>query len=75
MSVFDLKAGDRAVIKKINISGVAGQRLSSLGITAGKRISVLAFSLFKSGVLINCGAVRLGIRKALAENIEVEQCI
>ena len=74
MSVFDLKAGDSAVIKKINISGGAEQRLSSLGIVVGKRVEVLAFSLFKSGVLLGCGAVRLGVRKLLASKIEVEVC-
>ena len=75
MNVFDLKAGDCAVIKKINISGGAAQRLNSLGITSGKRITVLAFSLFKSSVLIGCGAVRLGLRKSLATQFEVEVCV
>lgn len=74
MSVFDLKAGDRATILGINFSGGAAARLASLGIVCGKQIEVLAFSLFKSSVLIGCGAVRLGIRKSLATQIEVEKC-
>lgn len=75
MSVYDLKAGDTATIVKTDFSGGAGARLASLGITAGKRVTVLAFSLFKSSVLIGCGAVRLGVRKSLAKLIEVELCV
>lgn len=74
MSVYDLKAGESAQITKINIAGGAAARLNSLGITAGKRVTAFAFSLFKSSVLIGCGAVRLGLRKAFATQIEVEKC-
>lgn len=74
MSVFDLKKGESAIIKSSNLAGSAATRLSSLGIAVGKKVTVLSFSLFKSSVLISCGAVRLGIRAALAKNIEVEKC-
>ena len=74
MSVYDLKVGQEGTIVKINFSGGAAARLTSLGITCGKRIEVLAFSLFKSSVLIGCGAIRLGIRKNLAKLIEVQKC-
>ena len=73
MSVFDLKAGHSARIVKINLEGGAAARLTSLGITTGKRVTALAFSLFKSSILIGCGAVRLGIRKSLARQIEVAE--
>ena len=75
MSVFDLKRGDSAIIKSCNLTGSVFSRLSSLGIEVGKKVTVLSFSLFKSSVLIGCGAVRLGIRAALAKNIEVEKCV
>lgn len=74
MSVYDLKAGEEGIILSINFAGGAAARLNSLSITCGKRVSVLAFSLFKSSVLIGCGAVRLGIRKSLAKLIEVQKC-
>lgn len=74
MSVYQLKAGESGEIVKIDISGGAAARLASLGIAVGKRVTVLAFSLFKSSVLIGCGAVRLGVRKSLAKLIEVELC-
>ena len=73
MNLFDLKAAQEAEVLKINLSGGAAERLSSLGITAGKRVTVLAFSLFKSSVLIGCGSVRVGVRKNMAKSIEVKQ--
>ena len=75
MSVFDLKAGECGYIKSCVLSGNAAARLKSLGIISGKKVTVIAFSLFKSSVLISCGAVRLGIRKAIAKSIEVEKCV
>ena len=46
MSVYQLKAGESGDIVKIDLSGGAAARLASLGITVGKRVTVLAFSLF-----------------------------
>ena len=74
MSVFDLSKGDSGVIKSCNLTGSTLARLVSLGITAGKKVTVLSFSLFKGSVLIGCGAVRLGLRASVARNIEVEKC-
>lgn len=72
MNVFDLKAGEVARIKRISITGGAHERLDSLGVRTGAKVEVLSFSLFRSAVLISCNAVRLGIRKQLAKQIEVE---
>ena len=74
MSVFDLSVGDSGYIKSCALKGSASARLSSLGITVGKKITVLSFSLFRGSVLIGCGAVRLGLRASIAKNIEVEKC-
>ena len=71
MSVYDLKMGECAEITKIGIGGGARARLASLGIKVGERVEVLSFSLFKSSVLISCAAVRVGLRKSLAKQIEV----
>lgn len=75
MSVFDLKRGDKAKITGCSVTGNAYLRLASLGIAVGEIINVLAFSLFKSSVLISCGAVRLAMRKSLAQSITVELCV
>lgn len=75
MSVFDLKKGERAKIISVAVDGSAGERLSSLGITAGREITVLAFSLFSGSLLIACGASRVAMRKSIAQRIEVEPCL
>ncbi len=72
MTVFDLKAGESAEIARINLSGAAMARLKALGICDGARITVLSYSLFKSSALVSCAAVRVGIRKKLAEKIELK---
>lgn len=71
MSVFDLKAGECARITDIALEGGARSRLDALGIKVGEKVEVIAFSLFKSSVLISCAAVSIGVRKALAKKIEV----
>ena len=72
MTVFDLKKGDNARITSIKLDGGAAARLSALGLKTGTYVQVLSFSLFKSAVLLSFGAVRLGIRKSLANAIQVE---
>lgn len=72
MTVFDLKRGEKAKIEKINIEGGARSRLFSLGVKEGGEIEVLSFSLFRSSVLLMAGAVRVGIRKSLANKIFVK---
>lgn len=72
MNVFDLKMGEIAKIKRIDLTGSALERLTALGLKVGEQVEVLSYSLFKSSVLISCNAVRLGIRKPLAIKIMVE---
>lgn len=74
MSVFDLSVGESGIIKASSLTGSVAARLNSLGIVSGKKFTVLAFSLFRSSVLIGCDTVRLGIRKLLAKKIEVDKC-
>lgn len=71
MSIFDLKAGESGVISEIKLPANAMARLSSLGFSRGKKVTVLAFSLFKSAVLVSCGAVRVGMRAQTAKNISI----
>ena len=71
MTVFDLKKGDKAIVKRVNLSGGTAARLASLGLKNDTCITVLSFSLFKSAALLSFNAVRLGIRRAVAEQIEV----
>ena len=71
MTVFDLKKGDCARVTRIKVEGNARSRLDSLGLDIGTHIEVLGYSLFRSGVLISFGGVRLGMRKKIAEAVEV----
>ncbi len=73
MTVFDLKRGEFAEITDITLSGGAKSRLSAIGVVKGAKICALSFSLFKSSVLISCGAVRVGIRKKYAQQISCEK--
>ena len=74
MTLFNLKKGEKALIKSISFGGSARARLSSLGVTEGETVTILPFSLFKSAVLLSCGYIRLGVRRAIADKIEVEKC-
>lgn len=71
MTVFDLKKGDKARITAIKLEGGAAARLAALGLNIGTYVQILSFSLFRSAVLIAFGAVRIGIRKSLANAIRV----
>ncbi len=73
MTVFDLGKGGEGVVVRTGAAGGAAERLYSLGLKAGVRVRVLGYSLFKSSVMVSFGAVRLGIRRALAQKIEVRQ--
>lgn len=73
MTVFQCLKGDIKTIAAVNVQGAAAQRLKSMGFVAGKRVTVLGFSFFKSSVLVSCGAVRVGIRRQLAQQIEVTE--
>lgn len=73
MSVYDLNKNESAEIVSVNALGAAAARLDSLNIVKGGKITVLAFSLFKSSVLIACGAVRVALRKSFAQQIEVRR--
>lgn len=74
MGVFNLKKGQSGVIKLVAVDGTAGQRLKSLGVVKGAKITVIGFCLFNSSVLILCGYNRIALRKSVAQHIEVEKC-
>lgn len=73
MTVFQLKAGERARITSVGVGGAAAERLRALGIVRGAYITVLAFSLFRSSVLVGAGYARVSMRRETALGIEVER--
>ena len=74
MGVFVLKKGQSANITMVAVDGAAGQRLRSLGVVKGAKITVIGYSLFNSSVLVLCGYNRIALRKSVAERIGVEAC-
>lgn len=74
MSVYNLSKGKSGIVVNVKVDGAAGERLSALGIKKGAVVSVAAFSLFNSGVLVLVGYNRVGLRKSIAERIEVIPC-
>ena len=71
MTAFNLGAGKSAKIINITSGGSAAERLAALGFTRGRVITVLGYSILHSSVLLSCGAVRLAVRRSLADKIEV----
>ena len=71
MTVYNLKKGESAKVVAIKLDSGAAARLNALGLKMGTCIQVLSFSLFKSAVLLSFGAVRVGLRKSLANAIQV----
>ncbi len=57
----------------VDVDGAAGERLLSLGIKAGARVTALAFSVFSGGVLIGVGYNRVALRKTTAQKITVKK--
>ncbi len=71
-TLYGLNRGERAAIMRVGAEGGALARLDALGVRAGAEVEAVAFSLFKSSILISCGSVRLAMRRALAEKISVK---
>ncbi|MGN1104915.1 MAG: ferrous iron transport protein A [Candidatus Coproplasma sp.] len=69
-----MKKGQSGVIRLVTVDGSAGQRLKSLGVIKGAKITVIGYCLFNSSVLILCGYNRIALRKSVAKRIEVELC-
>ena len=72
MNAWQLERGRCAVIKDVRLSGSAAARLHSLGFVRGQKVTAAGRSLLDGSVLLTCGAVRLAVRRSVAEGIEVE---
>lgn len=69
-----MKMGESATVMAVAVDGAAGERLASLGVKKGQKVTAVAFSLFRGSVLITIGYNRLAVRKSVAKRIEVEKC-
>lgn len=74
MTAFFIPKNKSAEIVEITAPPAVANRLNTLGIKRGATVTLLGYSLFKGGVLLQCGAVRVGVRRRVAEQIEVKLC-
>lgn len=70
-----MKPGQCARILSVKTEGGLSARLNSLGIREGETVECIAFSTFKSSVLISCAAVRVGLRRSIAKRIEIGEML
>jgi len=74
MGVYLLKKGQSGIVCAVNVYGSAGERLKSLGVISGVKITLLAYSFFGGSALILVGCNRVALRRSVAERIEVTPC-
>jgi len=74
MVVTDLEINQKATVKKIQADSILKQRLISFGVIKGSTIKVLAVAPAKNTVEIEVGKMKIALRKAEAQKIEVELC-
>ncbi|SHK10727.1 ferrous iron transport protein A [Hathewaya proteolytica DSM 3090] len=68
----DVKIGQTVSVKKINGEGPVKRRIMDMGITKGTTILVRKVAPLGDPMELNVRGYELSIRKADAENIEVE---
>lgn len=73
MSLWDLKLGTTAKIKKINADAMLKKRLIALGIAKNRQITVLEESIGRQNMKISVGSSEIALRKNEAQLIEMEE--
>jgi Fe2+ transport system protein FeoA len=71
MLLSQVKKDTSCTIKQVLVTGEVLSRLNSLGVSAGRRVTVKGTSIFNSSVMISAGSRLVAIRQALAEKIVV----
>lgn len=72
MTLKDLKIGEKGTVKKINGEGAVKRRIMDMGITKGTEIYVRKVAPLGDPIELTVRGYELSIRKADAENIEME---
>jgi ferrous iron transport protein A len=75
LTLADLKPGDNAKIKKINIKGMLGQRLIDLGLYPGLTINVVRRAPLGDPLEITAEGTPISLRKDEARYIAVERVL
>ncbi len=72
MTLKDVKIGRTAVVKKVNGEGPVRRRIMDMGITKGVEVYVRKAAPLGDPIEIYVRGYELSLRKADADNIEVE---
>ncbi|MDR0983628.1 MAG: ferrous iron transport protein A [Ruminococcus sp.] len=71
MTLNNLSVGDKATVKKINVTGPLKRRIQEMGITKGADISVRKFAPLGDPMEVSVRGYELSLRKDDAKFIEV----
>ena len=73
MSIYDMKPGDKALIKSIYGDEKFAKRLLALGCIEGTEVTLKATAPLGDPIIINLRGFNLAIRKNDAKNIRITQ--
>ncbi len=72
MTINDLKAGELAVIKRVEASGAVQQRLLDMGILPNVEVVKMRAALGANPAWVSVGGIQIALRRAEAGAIWVE---
>ena len=72
MNLKEVKPGQTVTVKRLNGEGAVKRRIMDMGITKGAEIFVRKVAPLGDPIEVNVRGYELSIRKADAENIEVQ---
>lgn len=72
MTLKDAKIGQTVIVKKVNGEGPLRRRIMDMGITKGVEIYVRKFAPLGDPIEVTLRGYELSLRKADADNVEVE---
>lgn len=71
MNVCDMKAGEEAVIERVELTEGVRERLRYLNVTAGAPLVLLKVSFFKKTYMIQAQSAKIAVGREVAEGIIV----
>ncbi len=71
MNICDLKKGERAVVIKVECVGELRDRLISLGLFCGAKITLLKVSPLKHSYLVSVGSGKVALAKVIADKVRI----
>lgn len=72
MTISDLKKGQKAIIKNVNIE-LLPIKLFELGCLPGSEVQILEKALWNDPIYVNINGTFLAIGKEIAQNIQIER--